>query len=266
MDVEVIVVEEDERGHLTGPAARAALAEHPEVFAVVVSAGTTNGGVVDDIADIADVCTQFDVWLHVDGAYGGAGLAAPSVRWRFDGIERAHSFIVDPHKWLFAPYDCCALIYRDVALARAAHAQHASYLDAVNREVWNPADLAVHLSRRARGLPFWFSLAVHGTDRYTAAIEQTLSTARAIADGIRTVPTLDLCSSRNCRCSSSSGPAGPTRTITAGPRVWRRRGSSSVFRLCGRGRTTLRLALVNPATRADHVIDILRETTAPDHP
>ena len=121
MDVEVIVVEEDERGHLTGPAARAALTEHPELFAVVASAGTTNGGVVDDIADIADVCTQFDVWLHVDGAYGGAGLAAPSVRWRFHGIERAHSFIVDPHKWLFAPYDCCALVYRDVALARGSH-------------------------------------------------------------------------------------------------------------------------------------------------
>ena len=192
MDVEVIVVEEDDRGHLTGPAARAALAEHPEVFAVVASAGTTNGGVVDDIADLADVCTQFDVWLHVDGAYGGAGLAAPSVRWRYDGIERAHSFIVDPHKWLFAPYDCCALVYRDVALARAAHAQHASYLDVIDREVWNPTDLAVHLSRRARGLPFWFSLAVHGTDRYTEAIEQTLTTARAIADGIRTVPTLEL--------------------------------------------------------------------------
>src|SRR6185369_1771321 len=87
MDVEVVVVDEDERGHLTGPAARAILAEHPEVFAVVASAGTTNGGVVDDIADLAEVCAEFDVWLHVDGAYGGAGLASPSVRWRFDGIE-----------------------------------------------------------------------------------------------------------------------------------------------------------------------------------
>ena len=72
------------------------------------------------------------------------------MRWRYNGIERAQSFIVDPHKWLFAPYDCCALVYRDAALARAAHAQHASYLDAVDREVWNPTDLAVHLSRRAR--------------------------------------------------------------------------------------------------------------------
>ena len=155
---------------------------------------------MDDIGDLADVCEEFDVWLHVDGAYGGAGLAAPSVRDRYAGIERAHSFIVDPHKWLFAPYDCCALVYRDVRLARAAHGQHAGYLDAIDREVWNPTDLAVHLSRRARGLPFWFSLAVHGTDRYVRAIEQTLATAREVAAGIAAMDTLEAgWSSPSCR-------------------------------------------------------------------
>ena len=107
----------------------------------------------------------------------------------FAGIERADSFIVDPHKWLFAPYDCCALLYRDPALARPAHAQRASYLDTVDREVWNPTDLALHLTRRARGLPFWFSLATHGTDRYAAAIEQTLATARAVADAYPQIAT-----------------------------------------------------------------------------
>ena len=123
---------------------------------------------------------------HVDGAYGGAGLAAPSVRHLFAGVEHADSFIVDPHKWLFAPFDCCALIYRDPAQARAAHTQHASYLDAVNVDgEWNPSDFAIQLTRRARGLPFWFSLAVHGTDAYTVAIEQTLDVTRAGAELIR---------------------------------------------------------------------------------
>ena len=75
------------------------------------------------------MCREFGIWFHVDGAYGGAGLAAPSVRHLFAGIEHCDSFIVDPHKWLFAPFDCCALIYREPALARAAHTQHASYLD-----------------------------------------------------------------------------------------------------------------------------------------
>lgn len=183
MDVDVVVVPGDERGRVTGAAVASWAADaSPEqldaVFAVVATAGTTNVGVVDDISGIADVCEQHGWWLHVDGAYGGAALAAPSTRHLFDGIERADSFIVDPHKWLYAPFDACALLYRDPVLARAAHTQKAGYLDPVNVEgEWNPSDFAVQLSRRARGLPFWFSLAVHGTDAYRAAIEHTLSMA-----------------------------------------------------------------------------------------
>jgi glutamate/tyrosine decarboxylase-like PLP-dependent enzyme len=191
MDVDPIVVPGDERGRLTGAALEATVgALTPEVrdgiFAVVATAGSTNLGVVDDIAGIADVAGAHGWWLHVDGAYGGAGLAAPSVAPLFAGVERADSFIVDPHKWLFAPFDCCALIYRDPVQARAAHTQHASYLDAVNVEgEWNPSDFAIQLTRRARGLPFWFSLAVHGTAAYTTAIEATLTVTRAGADIIR---------------------------------------------------------------------------------
>ena len=150
------------------------------IFAVVGTAGSTNLGIVDDLASVAEVTTEHGWWLHVDGAYGGAGLAAPSVRHLYAGIEHADSFIVDPHKWLFAPYDCCALVYRDPVLARAAHTQKAGYLDPVTVEgEWNPSDFSIQLTRRARGLPFWFSLAVHGTQAYTDAVEQTLATARA---------------------------------------------------------------------------------------
>ena len=111
----------------------------------------------------------------------------------YAGIERADSFIVDPHKWLFAPFDSCALIYRDPAPARAAHTQHAGYLDPVTVEgEWNPSDFAIQLTRRARGLPFWFSLAVHGTDAYRDAVEQTLAVARAGAELIRAAEHLRL--------------------------------------------------------------------------
>ena len=77
----------------------------------------------------AGAAAELGIWFHVDGAYGGAALAAPSVRRRFDGIEAADSFIVDPHKWLFAPFDSCALLYREPEIARRAHTQHAEYLD-----------------------------------------------------------------------------------------------------------------------------------------
>ncbi len=195
LDVDLIDVPVDTHNRMTGDNLRSALAatDGDGLFAVVASAGATNLGVIDDLAGVAEVCRERGIWLHVDGAYGLAAMAAPSKRAAFAGIERADSFIVDPHKWLFGPYDSCALVYRDPAQARAAHGQSAAYLDPINaRNEWNPADYAVHLSRRARGLPFWFSLAVHGTDAYAAAIESTLVVARQAADSIRARPDLDL--------------------------------------------------------------------------
>ena len=194
MDSELVEVPVDDKLRLTGERLRAVLLEHgPETFfAVVATSGTTNFGVVDDIASVAEVCEEFGLWLHIDGAYGGAGLAAPSVRPLFNGIERANSFIVDPHKWLFAPFDCCALIYRDPRIGRAAHTQKASYLDILNdAPEWNPADYSVGLTRRVRGLPLWFSLATHGTDAYTKAIERTLSLTRFAAAEIDKRPYLE---------------------------------------------------------------------------
>jgi len=187
MDAELVGVEVDELGRLTGERLRAVVEAHgPETFfAVVATAGTTNFGIVDDLASVAEVCRDLGIWFHVDGAYGGAGLAAPSVRHLYAGVEQCDSFIVDPHKWLFAPFDCCALLYREPALARAAHTQHASYLDVLTEAPdWNPTDYSIGLTRRARGLPFWFSLATHGTSAYTEAIERTLAVTRFAAEEI----------------------------------------------------------------------------------
>lgn len=260
LDVGIVEVPEDARGHMTGAALRAAIGERTDVFAVVASSGTTNAGIVDDISDIADVCEDLGVWLHIDGAYGGAGLAAPSARPLFAGIERADSFIVDPHKWLFAPYDCCALVYREPDVARAAHSQHASYLDHLDRDEWNPTDMAVHLSRRARGLPFWFSLAVHGTDRYALAVEQTLTTARTVADAIRVMDHLDLVLEPELSVVVFERPGWAPEQYQS----WSQRLARGGVMLCvptqWRGRVVLRLAFVNPATKADEVIDVLNTT------
>jgi glutamate/tyrosine decarboxylase-like PLP-dependent enzyme len=132
--------------------------------------------------------------MHVDAAYGGAALLAPTVRDRFAGIEHADSLVIDPHKWLYAPFDCAALIYRDPAFARTVHTQDASYLDVIHDETpgWNPSDYAYQLTRRARGLPLWFSLAVNGSDAYRDAIEKVLALARTTAEHIRTLPHLEL--------------------------------------------------------------------------
>jgi aromatic-L-amino-acid decarboxylase len=183
---------------LTGDALRAALAADPErddVIGVVATAGTTNAGIVDDLEGVGTIANEENLWFHVDAAYGGAGLFAPSVRHRYAGIERADSLIMDPHKWLFAPFDCAALLYREPRLAKAVHTQDASYLDVLhddNEDVFNPSDYAIHLTRRARGLPLWFSLAVHGTDAYRDAVETVLQTAWASAEVIRRAPHVEL--------------------------------------------------------------------------
>ncbi len=206
MDADVVAVPADEAGRLTAPRARATVdgldaADRERVFAVVATAGTTNTGVIDDLRAAAEAARRLGTWLHVDGAYGGAALAAPSVRDRFAGVEQADSFIVDPHKWLFAPFDSCALIYRDPEVGRRAHVQHAEYLDVLHADhdasgpaaqAWNASDYAHHLSRRARGLPLWFSLATHGTDAYRDAIETTLRVAREGAELVRAAPHVEL--------------------------------------------------------------------------
>jgi aromatic-L-amino-acid decarboxylase len=182
---------------VTGAALRAAIeadGDPSSIAAVVATSGTTNAGIIDDLVGVSAVARELGAWFHVDGAYGGAGLFAPSVRSKYDGIENADSFVVDPHKWLFAPFDCAALLYRDPSIARSVHKQDAAYLDVIHSAPgeWNPTDYAYHLTRRARGLPLWFSLAVHGVRAYTEAIEAAIRLAREAADEVESREYLEL--------------------------------------------------------------------------
>jgi glutamate/tyrosine decarboxylase-like PLP-dependent enzyme len=265
MDIGFLPVPEDEQGRLTGPNLRLAVNESspdgglPDgLFAVVATAGTTNFGTVDDLASVAQACAELGAWFHVDGAYGLAGLAAPSVRSLFDGVERADSLVVNPHKWLFAPFDCSALIYRDPPVARAAHTQRAGYLDVLTESGdFNPSDYAIGLTRRARGLPFWFSLATHGTRAYTEAVERTLQVARYAAAEVRRRDYLGLLHE-------------PQLTVV----VFRRRGWSPadyqawsaglladgfafVVPTVHQGETVARFAVVNPRTTEADISGIL---------
>ena len=260
MDVDLLTVSHDERGRLTGSALSSALdrTEPDGAFAVVASAGSTNAGMVDDLVGLAAVCRDRGLWLHVDGAYGGAGLLAPSVRDRFRGIEHADSLIVDPHKWLFAPYDSCALVYRDPEIARSAHRQDASYLDALNASSeWNPSDFAHHLTRRPRGLPLWFSLATYGTDAYRDAVERVLSVTREAAEEIGRRPELELVLEPELSVVLF-------RRLGWGPddyeAWWRRaleRQVGFVQPTTWEGEKVARLCFVNPRTTVEHVRAIL---------
>lgn len=198
MDVEVLQIETDSHHRLIGSDVAQSIDEfhtkfpRKRVFAVVATAGTTNLGIIDDLHGIGTVAKDRGIWYHVDGAYGLAALASPQSKPLFTGIELADSFIVDPHKWLFAPFDACALIYRDPAIAKSAHTQKANYLETLDKGEWNPSDYAIHLTRRTRGLPFWFSLAAHGTKQYAASMDKTMDLAREAAQLIREHANLEL--------------------------------------------------------------------------
>ncbi|GAT73679.1 pyridoxal phosphate-dependent decarboxylase family protein [Microbacterium hydrocarbonoxydans] len=194
MDADVVLVPAGEDGVLRADAVREALIEHGDaVCAVVATGGSTNFGIVDDIAGIAALKDEFDFWLHIDGAYGLTAMLAPATRPLFDGVGRADSVIVDPHKWLYAPFDCCALIYRDPENGRRAHTQHAEYLDTLtDGDDFSPSDYSIQLTRRPRGLPLWFSLATYGIDAYRDSIGATVALTKRIAEEISRRPELTL--------------------------------------------------------------------------
>ena len=199
MDVGILLIKPDKDGALQGEACAIAIdkyhQENPghQIFAIVATAGTTNLGIIDNLKSISACAKERGIWFHVDGAYGLAALCAPSVRPLFDGVELSDSLIVDPHKWLFAPFDACALIYRNPKLAKKAHLQKAAYLETLEEDdEWNPSDYAIHLTRRFRGLPFWFSLAAHGTDAYSKSMEATMTVAAQSAELIKKHPHLEL--------------------------------------------------------------------------
>ena len=262
MDVDVLKVATDANGRLQGTAVAQAI-DHlhattkARVFAVVATSGTTNLGIIDDLKGIGKAAHDRGIWFHVDGAYGLAALCAPSVRDMFDGVEAADSFIVDPHKWLFAPYDACALVYRNPVLAKQVHSQHASYLDTLKDENWSPSDYAIHLTRRTRGLPFWFSLAAHGTDAYAEAMERTLIVAQQAADLVRNHPNLELL------CEPELSIVAFTRKgwVAADYQKW---SDQLLVDQVGfippsshRGQPILRFAIVNPWTKISDISIIL---------
>jgi len=225
-----------------------------DVVAVVANAGATNTGAIDALDEIADCCEVRGIWLHVDAAYGGAALLAPSHRAEFAGIERADSVTIDPHKWLFTPYDCAAVIYLDPSVALRAHQQRAAYLDHVtDADVDNPADYAVHLTRRARGLPIWASLVANGTDAYVDAVECCLDVAAYAAKHIKASRHLELATTPHLSVVLFRRRGWDADDYALWSDRARASGLALVTPTTFEGEPMLRFCFVNPLTSTDDV-------------
>lgn len=262
MGVEVVKADAAATGSLHGQQAKQAVLQAIEngltPFAVVGTGGTTNFGIIDQLGDLAVVAKEFDLWFHVDGAYGLAGMLVEELKPKYAGLEEADSFIVDPHKWLFSPFDACALVYREPKLAKTAHIQHGEYLETLNQnDDWNPSDFAFNLTRRVRGLPLWFSLATHGVAAYRSAIKMNLDLTKQIATEIRSRPYLSLVRE-------------PELSVVVFERVgwsnadyekWSKQLLDSQFAFVvpssHLGKPNTRFAIVNPTTKLEDLVAIL---------
>jgi glutamate/tyrosine decarboxylase-like PLP-dependent enzyme len=162
-------------------------------IAVVASAGTVNTGSIDPLSEIGTIARAHDLWLHVDGAYGG--LAAIAVPQKFDGLAQADSLSLDPHKWLYQPLDCGCLLYRDGGVARKTFSYTGSYAKQLSSdpiEGFAFFEESMELSRRFRALKLWLSLRYHGLQSFRAAIQKDLDHAQRLVATIKNAPALEI--------------------------------------------------------------------------
>ena len=168
---------------------------------------------------------------------------------------------MDPHKWLFAPYDSCALVYRDASDGAAAHGQQGAYLDIIDKAAWNPSDFALHLTRRPRGLSLWFSLTVDGTQAYAKGIQKTLETAKKIADVIASTDGLELLLGPQLTVLLFRASNLSADYLHEWAESHRRSGDLLCLPTKWRGETVLRICVVNPETDPETVLDVLKTLT-----
>jgi aromatic-L-amino-acid/L-tryptophan decarboxylase len=145
---------------------------------VVATAGSTSTGAVDPLEALGEVCQRQTTWLHVDAAYGGAAMLVPEGRRLLQGIERADSIAIDPHKWWFQPYGAGCVLVRDAALLRDAYTLHSEVLTETRAgEPVNFYDYGPELTRSFRALKLWMSLQVFGLDAFSAAVQHGIRLA-----------------------------------------------------------------------------------------
>jgi aromatic-L-amino-acid/L-tryptophan decarboxylase len=181
-------------------ALRAAIAEDRaaglQPFCLIGSAGTVATGAVDPLDELAGIAADESLWYHVDGAYGALAAADPASRPTFAGMERADSLALDPHKWLYAPVDCGALLVRDATAGmRAFGADAGEYvrvLSGAEAESFAFWDHGLELSRRFRALKVWMTLRYHGTRRIAAAIAEDIAMASQLAELVRGAEDMEL--------------------------------------------------------------------------
>ncbi len=243
-------------------AVRRAVAETDRGRSIVIgTAGFTNTGGIDPLETLGELCAELDLWFHVDVAYGAPAALSPSGGASLAGIERADSLTLDPHKWLFQPYDLgCVLVRRPGAL-EACYSMNPEYLRDVSASAEHEVDLrnrGLELSRRARAIKLWLTLAGHGSRQIGAAIERSIRLAETVERRLAADPAWEVVTPAQLgvitfadRRLGDAEHAARARRITES-------GYAAVSCTELGGRTVYRLCLINPLTTLDDVEATIR--------
>ena len=244
-------------------------------FAVCASAGSTNTGAVDPLDGLADVCAAERLWLHVDAAYGGFAALTPKGRALLAGIERADSVTLDPHKWLYQPFECGSVLVRDGALLARTFTVHPDYLDDTGTHATgevNLADRGLELSRSFRALKVWMSVQAFGLAAFRTAVQRNLDLAAYAEELVRGQAELTVMAPATLGivCFRREWPgcdeAETERRGIALADALARGGTALVSTTRLAGRHAIRLCVLNPTSSEEHirrVIEYFAQAPAP---
>jgi aromatic-L-amino-acid decarboxylase len=273
------LVETDSQFRLSVPALEAGIRDDRAAgrvpFCVVANGGTTNTGAVDPMHAIADLCERENLWLHVDGAYGAASVITERGRAALDGLARADSVTIDPHKWLFQPYELGCLLVKDSTVLRRAFRieedDHADYLNDVLRHVQQDVNFMQHgveLTRSFKALKLWLSLRAFGLAEFRRAIDVGFDMAEHAERRLREDSRWEIVTPaqmgivtfrwRDASKNESELDAIVSKTADA----MRLDGYALVLSTALHGRNTLRLCPIHPGTNTAEIDETVKRLTA----
>jgi glutamate/tyrosine decarboxylase-like PLP-dependent enzyme len=227
-------------------------------FCVIANAGTTSTGAVDPLPELADLCDEEDLWLHADGAYGAATMICERGREKLRGLERVDSLSLDPHKWLFQPFECGCVLVRDAAQLKSAFQLMPEYMRDVHRHTaeTNPADYGIQLSRGFRALKVWLSMNTFGMAAFRDAVTRGFELAEFAEQELR--------KRRGCEIVSPAemgivafrfGNEGELQTKLVEQML--QDGFAFLTSTTLKGETALRLCTINPRTTEDDIVQTI---------
>lgn len=230
-------------------------------FVVIATAGTTNTGSVDSLHEIADLCAKYNMWMHVDGAYGASVLVSPKYRSILDGISRADSITWDAHKWLFQTYGCSMVLMKNQQYLIHCFSTHPEYLkDAViENDQMNYWDWGPELTRPARSLKLWFTIQTLGTEKLSQMVEHGIQSAEWIEHELRKYQDWEIVTSAqlaivNFRYAPDTFPANQINMMNEKiSQKMVEHGFACILTTSLNGFTVLRICAIHPDTTKDEI-------------